>query len=145
MIQIPVHLEDRDASLSVTEDSRFILETTSYSTLKDNRGWRQEQYDSAWREGISFDELIKWLPDISNTIKEDIVIESDTSELSPRHNSPIDLKLYITTYTVKVRNKTVFDKNTLKDGSIRSLRTEIVEYIARLIYDYDLYMEFFRR
>ena len=139
MAQIPVRLEDRDATLSVTEDSRFILDTTSYSTLKDNHGWRQEKYDSAHREGISFDELLRWLQNISDAIGESIEIESETHKSSSRHKSSIDGELYVTSYKIKVHDNVVFNKNTLKDGSLYEIRKEIVDYIARLIFDYEMF------
>lgn len=149
-IYIPIHLDYTEENEYThaemySEGDDFVIKAHSCSKLKDSRGFTNEQYDTGYRFGISFEELNKWLPDICNAIKEQISIEVTTEELPKRHKTSCEESLYCTTYRVEIGNNTVFDKNTYKDGSIQELRTEIVSYIARLVYDYQLFMAFFER
>jgi len=149
-IKIPIQLEYTEESeythaFIYTEGDNFVIEAHSLSKLKDNRGFTSEQYDNGYRFGISFEELLRWLPNICDAIKEQVLIEAVTEELPKRHKTSCEETLYCTTYKVNVGNCTVFNKNTYKDGSIQELREEIVSYIARLVYDYQLFMAFFER
>ena len=123
----------------------FVIEASSYTKLKDKRGYQQEQYDVGYRTGISFKELVEWLPNICNAIKEQISIEVTTEKLPQRYKTSCEEDLYCVNYKIDVGSRTVFNKNTYKDGSIQGLRAEIINYIARLVYDYQLFMAFFER
>ncbi len=150
IIKIPVHLDYTEENeythaFIYSDGDNFVIEAHSLSKLKDNRGYTSEQYDNGYRVGISLEELLEWLPNICDAVKEQILIEAVTEELPKRHKTSLEESLYCTTYKVKVRGCTVFNKNTFKDSSIIELRKEIISYIARLVYDYQLFMAFFER
>ena len=143
-IKIPIHVEytEQDEythAIMYSNGDNFVVKASSYIKLKDKSGYQQEQYDVGYRIGISFKELIEWLPDICNAIEEQISIEVTTEEIPQRHKTSCEEDLYCTNYKVEVGGRIVFNKNTYGDGSIQGLRAEIISYIARLVYDYQIF------
>lgn len=145
MFNIQVQFENENNARLTSDGINFTIEA-HLSTVYDPKQWVDDcGYGVCHRTGISFDELLEFLPVICENIKENIRIESETHKASSRNHSSIDSEIYCTTYKIYVGKQCVFDQNTLYHGCIYELRNRIISYIARLVYDYDLYMNFFRR
>lgn len=150
ILKIPVNLEyDTESPYTRAEmysvGDRFVIETHAYSNLLNKQGWRQEAFDTGYKEGISYTELVRFLPDISSTLGENLAIESTNEPVCVKGKTAADKGSSVSiSYSVKLGVDTIYHCSTENGAGIFELRAEVIKLIAKLVYEYQE-SDFFNR
>ena len=144
---IPIHFEKDDNARLHTDGESFTIEA-HLDKVGNPKYWVDDvSYGMCHsRDNLSLEELMKLLRAISDYLKVDMIIEEQSEKMVlPKRHIIDDDTIYYHSYRIIVNNKVVFDKDTLRDGSVTILREQVVKWVARLVYDYELFMDFFKR
>lgn len=128
---------DENAKL-ITNGEHFTIEA-HLDKVANTKYWQDDSsYGKCHRSDISIRELMSILPAISEHVKNKIVIEEFIEEipLTTRHKVDHDSLTYVT-YRIYVNDIVVYDKDSLRDGSVMALREQVVAWVARFMYDYE--------
>lgn len=138
---IPIYFENDDKARLITDGERFTIQ--AHLDKVDNPKYWHDDASYGWchrYDDVDITELIGFLPQISEYIGFTVEITEDSSTYytDKRHKVEL-LEIPVVTYRVIIDNKCVFKKNTIKNGSVSGLRSEVVKWVARLLYDYEIF------
>lgn len=145
-MKIPIHFEN-DENAALYSDGESFTIVAHLDKVDNPKYWVDDaSYGMCHsRDNLSIIQLMKLLPEISDYLKVAIVIEekSEKMSLSKRHIIDNDIISYHS-YRIIVNNKVVFDKDSIRDGSVTTLREQVVKWVARFVFDFELFMEVYK-
>lgn len=137
---IPIHFENDDKAKLLSSDGEGLIIEAHLDKVANAKYWFDDaSYGLCHRNDITLTELIKLLPEISEYLKCNIEVKEDWSQVQMGEVHKIDVEaMPCITYRVLINNKCVFKKDTIHNGSVLGLREEVLSWIARFIYDYEI-------
>ena len=137
---IPIHFENDDNAKLLSNDGEGLIIEAHLDKVDNTKYWVDDaSYGLCHRDDITITELIKLLPQISDYIKAQIEIKEDTSTFYVNEYNKIEFSdMPCITYRIIINNKCVFKKNTIHSASVLALREQVLAWVARFIYDYEI-------
>lgn len=144
---IPIHFENDDNAKLLSNDGEELIIEAHLDKVFNTKYWVDDaSYGLCRRNDISITELVSLLPEISEYLKLKIEIKEDVTTYYPNKTRKVELgELPTITYRIIINDRCVFKKNTIHDSSILSLRKQVMAWIARFIYNYEIIQEGWKR
>jgi hypothetical protein len=117
----------------------FVVKTKSEKE-KNLSEWYERKADNCFYHNLDFDETLHYLPAISEWLGVDIEVEFNafqTNGKEPYHSKREGSVTYYM-YALSVNKRCLFRQNNMVHASLFDIRRNIVNYIARLVFNYDL-------
>ena len=141
MFEIPVKYDGvGDAILALNcsgeYGTSFIVKTRSEEGTGSPE-WNKKK-DDYFYHNLDLDETLHYLPAISEWLGVNIGVEFRTLQTDKLYHTEKEGNINYYMYVISVNNRCLFHQNNMVHAPLFEIRRNVINYIARLVFNYDL-------